>query len=33
MVEIPDYEYRYVRVNDRQVLVDPNTRQIVYVYQ
>ncbi len=33
MMEIPDYEYRYVRVNDRQVLVDPNTRQIVYVYQ
>jgi len=33
MVEVPDYEYRYARVNDRQVLVDPNTRQIVYVYQ
>lgn len=33
MVEVPDYEYRYARVNDRQVLIDPNTRQIVYVYQ
>ncbi|OJF96957.1 MULTISPECIES: DUF1236 domain-containing protein [Rhizobium/Agrobacterium group] len=33
MVEVPDYQYRYARVNDRQVLVDPATRQIVYVYQ
>ncbi|APO75504.1 SH3 domain-containing protein [Rhizobium etli 8C-3] len=31
--EIPDYEYRYVRINDRPVLVDPGTRRIVYVYQ
>jgi uncharacterized protein YraI len=30
---IPDYEYRYVRVNDRSVLVEPRTRRIVYVYQ
>lgn len=30
---IPDYEYRYVRINDRPVLVDPGTRRIVYVYQ
>lgn len=33
MVEVPDYQYRYARVNDRQVLIDPTTRQIVYVYQ
>ncbi|QRM50096.1 DUF1236 domain-containing protein [Rhizobium sp. BG6] len=31
--EIPDYQYRYVRINDRPVLVDPGTRRIVYVYQ
>jgi uncharacterized protein YraI len=29
--EIPDYEYRYVYVNDRPVLVEPNSRRIVYV--
>ena len=29
--EIPDYEYRYVYVNGQPVLVDSNTRQIVYV--
>lgn len=28
---IPDYEYRYVYVNDRPVLVDPDTRRIVYI--
>ncbi|MBB4229176.1 DUF1236 domain-containing protein [Rhizobium mongolense] len=31
--EIPDYQYRYVRINNRPVLVDPGTRRIVYVYQ
>ena len=31
--EIPDYEYRYVRVNDVPVLVEPRTRRVVYVYQ
>ncbi|MDM9628805.1 DUF1236 domain-containing protein [Rhizobium sp. S152] len=31
--EIPDYQYRYVRINDRPVLVDPGSRRIVYVYQ
>ena len=31
--EIPDYRYRYVRLNDRPVLVDPGTRRVVYVYQ
>lgn len=30
--EIPDYQYRYVRINDRPVLVDPGSRRIVYVY-
>lgn len=30
---IPDYEYQYVRVNDVPVLVEPQTRRIVYVYQ
>jgi uncharacterized protein YraI len=30
--EVPNYEYRYTRINDRPVLVDPSTRRIVYVY-
>jgi hypothetical protein len=29
--EIPDYEYRYVNVNNQPVLVEPGTRRIVYV--
>ena len=29
--EIPDYEYRYVLVNGQPVLVEPDTRRIVYV--
>jgi uncharacterized protein YraI len=29
--DIPDYEYRYVYVNDRPVLVEPTSRRIVYV--
>lgn len=29
--EIPDYEYRYVYVNDRPVLVEPGTNRIVYI--
>ncbi|KQO82214.1 DUF1236 domain-containing protein [Rhizobium sp. Leaf262] len=33
LVTIPDYEYSYVRVNDRRVLVEPSTRRIVYVYE
>lgn len=33
MTEVPDYQYRYVRINDRPVLVDPQSRRIVYVYQ
>lgn len=28
---IPDYDYRYVYINGQAVLVDPGTRQIVYV--
>jgi uncharacterized protein YraI len=30
--EVPDYDYSYVVVNDRPVLVDPGSRRIVYVY-
>ncbi|MBB6484326.1 DUF1236 domain-containing protein [Rhizobium lusitanum] len=30
---IPDYQYSYIDVNHRQVLVDPGTRRIVYVYR
>lgn len=29
--EIPDYDYRYVYVNEQPVLVEPETRRIVYV--
>jgi uncharacterized protein YraI len=29
--EIPNYEYRYVNVNNQAVLVEPSSRQIVYV--
>lgn len=29
--EIPQYEYRYANINGERVLIDPNTRQIVYV--
>jgi hypothetical protein len=31
--EIPDYQYRYVYVNDRPMLVDPGSRRVVYVVQ
>jgi uncharacterized protein YraI len=30
---VPDYRYQYVYVNDTPVLVDPLTRQIVYVFR
>lgn len=30
---IPDSQYQYVYVNDRPVLVDPQTRQVIYVYE
>ncbi|WP_192181762.1 DUF1236 domain-containing protein [Mesorhizobium amorphae] len=29
--EIPDYDYRYVYVNNQPALVDPGTRRIVYI--
>jgi uncharacterized protein YraI len=29
--EIPDYEYRYVYINDQPALVEPQTRRIVYI--
>ncbi|EAU39950.1 hypothetical protein FP2506_17779 [Fulvimarina pelagi HTCC2506] len=28
---VPEYEYEYANVNGQQVLVDPGTRQIVYI--
>lgn len=31
LTTVPDYEYRYVYVNGQPVLVDPQTRKIVYV--
>jgi uncharacterized protein YraI len=33
LVDIPDYEYQYVRVNDVPVLVEPQSRRVVYVYR
>lgn len=30
--EVPDYEYDYVILNDSPVLVDPQTRRIVHIY-
>lgn len=31
MYDIPDYEYRYVYVNDQPVIVEPDTRRVVYI--
>lgn len=31
LTEIPDSDYRYVAVNNNTVLVDPDTREIVYI--
>lgn len=28
---VPDYEYRFAAVNNQRVLVDPTTRQVVYI--
>lgn len=34
LYEIPEsVEYRYARINDQVVLVDPGSRQIVYIYE
>ena len=33
LYSIPEYEYRYVYVNDQRVLVEPGTRRIVYIVQ
>lgn len=30
---VPDYDYQYVYINGQPVLVDANTRQIVYIYR
>jgi uncharacterized protein YcfJ len=31
--EVPDYEYRYVYVDQRPMLVEPQTRKVVYVIE
>jgi hypothetical protein len=31
LAEIPNYEYRYVYLNGQPVLVEPQSRKIVYV--
>lgn len=32
LAEVPDYEYRYVYVDGQPVLVEPQTRRVVYIY-
>lgn len=31
--QVPDYQYEYVYVNDRPMLVEPSSRRVVYVYE
>ncbi|MCV9996640.1 DUF1236 domain-containing protein [Pararhizobium sp. YC-54] len=31
--QVPNYRYSYVRIQDRPILVDPQSRRIVYVYE
>jgi len=33
MVMIPDSEYAYINLNETPVLVKPDNRQIVYVFE
>ena len=33
ITQVPNYQYSYVRVNGRPMLVDPQSRRIVYVYE
>lgn len=33
LVDVPDYDYEYVYVNGQPVLVEPESRRIVYVYR
>ena len=33
ITRVPNYQYSYVRINDRPMLVDPQSRRIVYVYE
>lgn len=33
LVEVPDYEYQYANLNGETVLVEPGSRQVVYVYR
>jgi hypothetical protein len=33
LYEVPDYEYRYTYVNQVPVLVQPDTRRVVYIYR
>ena len=33
LYEVPDYKYSYAYINGQRVLVDPDTRRIVYVVQ
>ncbi len=33
ITQVPNYQYSYVRINDRPMLVDPQSRRIVYVYE
>jgi uncharacterized protein YraI len=33
LVPVPDYQYQFAYVNGQRVLVDPATRQVVYIYR
>ena len=33
VAEVPGYDYQYAYVNSVPVLVEPSTRQVVYVYR
>ena len=33
ITQVPNYQYSYVRVNGRPMLVDPQSRRVVYVYE
>ncbi len=33
LYDVPEYQYRYAVINGQRVLIEPSTRQVVYVYR
>jgi hypothetical protein len=33
LTPVPDYQYQYAYVNGQQVLVEPQTRRVTYIYR